>query len=77
MRLFIFYFLLKEVDQNELMDSKLRCVFAMPPGKEEKFVVEEKYIGSAEPKYESMSAAVSSQPSVSAKVSFTFNISML
>jgi len=54
----------KEVDQNELMDSKLRCVFAMPAGKEDKFV-EEKY--NSEPKYESMPAAVSSQPSVSAK----------
>ena len=64
----------KEVDQNELMDSKLRCVFAMPAGKEEKYV-EEKF--SAEPKFESMSAAVSSQPSVSAKVSFTFIIAML
>ena len=21
----------KEIDQNDLMDSKLRCVFAMPP----------------------------------------------
>jgi len=25
----------KEIDQNDLMDSKLRCVFAMPPAQED------------------------------------------
>ena len=37
----------KEVDQNELMDSKLRCVFAMPPG-EEKVGVAENGMGAAQ-----------------------------
>jgi len=37
----------KEADQNDLMDSKLKCVFAMPPGQEQNNV-EEKY----EMKYE-------------------------
>lgn len=32
----------KEADQNDLMDSKLRCVFALPPGQEQNHV-EEKY----------------------------------
>ena len=32
----------KEADQNELMDSKLKCVFALPPGLEQNNL-EEKY----------------------------------
>ena len=32
----------KDADQNELMDSKLKCVFALPPGSEPNNV-EEKY----------------------------------
>ena len=32
----------KDADQNELMDSKLKCVFALPPGSEQNNV-EEKY----------------------------------
>ena len=35
----------KEIDQNELMDSKLKCVFAMPPN-----LVEQNNI--VEPEYE-------------------------
>lgn len=51
----------KEVDQNELMDSKLRCVFAMPAGKEENNV---------ESKYEpgQISQPTPSQPAASVKV---------
>ena len=51
----------KEVDQNELMDSKLRCVFAMPAGKEENNV---------ESKYEpgQISQPAPSQPAASVKV---------
>merc|ERR1719450_1727435 len=33
----------KEVDQNELMDSKLRCVFAMPAGQEQNNTEEPKF----------------------------------
>ena len=29
------YFQWKDADQNELMDSKLKCVFVLPPGKEQ------------------------------------------
>ena len=29
------YFQWKEADQNDLMDSKLKCVFALPPGQEQ------------------------------------------
>ena len=51
----------KEVDQNELMDSKLRCVFAMPAGKEENNI---------ESKYEQsqISQPAPSQPAASVKV---------
>ena len=56
----------KEVDQNELMDSKLRCVFAMPAGKEENNV---------ESKYEpgQMSQPAPSQPAASVKVDTNTN----
>ena len=55
----------KDVDQNELMDSKLRCVFAMPAGAEEKYV-EEKYQEKLD--NNPMAATSSSQPQPSAKV---------
>jgi len=54
----------KDVDQNELMDSKLRCVFAMPAGAEEKYV-EEKYQEKLD--NNPMAATSSSQPQPSAK----------
>merc|ERR1719450_1634486 len=33
----------KEIDQNDLMDSKLRCVFAMPAGQEQNNTEEPKF----------------------------------
>ena len=50
----------KEVDQNELMDSKLRCVFALPPGQEQNHV-EEKY----EQGYDNARSQVASTPAQS------------
>jgi len=47
----------KEIDQNELMDSKLRCVFAMPPASQEVNSMEEP---SYENKYEVKSSSVTS-----------------
>ena len=38
------YFQWKDADQNELMDSKLKCVFALPPGQVSKFYNFEFYI---------------------------------
>ena len=52
----------KEVDQNELMDSKLRCVFAMPPG-EEKVGVAENGMGAAQ-----VPAPAPAQPAPAVKV---------
>jgi len=46
----------KEIDQNELMDSKLKCVFAMPPNLVEQNNIEE-------PKYENTRNVVQSAPS--------------
>ena len=40
----------KEIDPNELMDSKLRCVFAMPAGQEQN--------NTEEPKFEARNQAV-------------------
>ena len=57
----------KEVDQNELMDSKLRCVFAMPPG-EEKVGVAENGMGAAQ-----VPAPAPAQPAPAVKVGI-FNL---
>jgi len=49
----------KEIDQNDLMDSKLRCVFAMPAGQEEKLT--------EEPKFENSRSQVTATPVAPAK----------
>ena len=33
----------KDADSNEMMDSKLKCVFVMPAGAEQKYVTEVNY----------------------------------
>ena len=50
----------KEADQNDLMDSKLKCVFALPPGQEQNNV-EEKY----EPGYDNARSQVAATPAMS------------
>lgn len=44
----------KEIDQNDLMDSKLRCVFAMPAGQEQN--------NTEEPKFENSRSQVTTTP---------------
>jgi len=54
----------KEIDQNDLMDSKLRCVFAMPQGQEPSNSIEEVKF---ENKYEAKSPSVAAPAPVTAK----------
>jgi len=49
----------KEIDQNDLMDSKLRCVFAMPAGQEQN--------NTEEPKFEVPRSQVVSTPVAAVK----------
>jgi len=49
----------KEIDQNDLMDSKLRCVFAMPAGQEQN--------NTEEPKFENSRSQVVATPVAAAK----------
>jgi len=48
----------KDADQNELMDSKLKCVFALPPGLEQNTVEEAKY----ETKFENTRSQAAAPP---------------
>jgi len=54
----------KEIDQNDLMDSKLRCVFAMPQGQEPSNSIEEVKF---ENKYEAKSPSIAAPAPVTAK----------
>jgi len=49
----------KEIDQNDLMDSKLRCVFAMPAGQEQN--------NTEEPKFENSRSQVVATPVAAVK----------
>jgi len=54
----------KEIDQNDLMDSKLRCVFAMPAGQETNNLEEPKF----DVKYENNRNTAAASPPVPAKM---------
>ena len=47
----------KDADQNELMDSKLKCVFALPPGQEQNNLEEK-----MEPGYDNARSQVAATP---------------